>query len=231
MTRAPRNRQSFPAHINMPAWLQPKIGPLLSTAETKEKFFDRIGQNWPMTSAEFRLIERAYDAAESTFKEKRRESGEPYFSAHLRASALICFVYLRIRDPDVIAAILLHDNWEDYPETWNFDRFVVEFNKRIAELVYWVTKPNHDPTATPDEVDRRYHRRLMIAPRDAMFVKLPERLHNMITIWGQPVEKIRRKVSETQDFVVPLTEKHHILIHEFEDVLDSIERYIAQKTA
>ena len=220
----PKRARLVKSHINMPGWLEPKLRPLLDRAETKERFLARIGENWPSTSTSYRLIGGAYDAAQRTFRAKKRDSGDGYFAAHLRASALFALVHLRVRDPDILSAILLHDNIEDFPDEWNFERIVAEFNKEIAELVYWVTKPSSNGgTLTDAEVDRRYHRRLMRAPRAAMFVKLPERLHNIITIWSQPEDKIRRKISETQDFIVPLTEMHHILIHEFEDVLKCAE--------
>lgn len=210
----------------LPEWLKTKLGPLLDKAKAKETFFTRVGEIWPKTSRAYRMIERAYNAMEQAFRGKKRDNGEPYFE-HLRASALIALVHMRVRDEDIICAILLHDALEDCPETWTYDRIVAEFNPNIAELVWHVTKPEPAEGESSEDVDRRYHRRLQNAPREAICVKLPERLHNMITIWGQNRDRICRKLSETKDFILPLAEKFHILIHEMEDVIRGVEKRLA----
>ena len=210
----------------LPEWLKTKLGPLLDKAKGRQPFFARVGAIWPKTSREYRMLERAYNAMEEAFKKKKRDNGEPYFE-HLRASALIALVHMRIRCASVICAILLHDAIEDCPEEWNYDRILSEFNAEIAELVWWVTKPLPEEGETREDVDRRYHRRLQNAPREAICVKLPERLHNMITIWGQDKERVFRKLSETKDFILPLAEKFHVLIHEMEDVIRGVEKRLA----
>lgn len=214
--------------VNLPKWLRDKLASSLDKAVTKEAFFARIGEIWPIYSKKYRMVERAYDAMERDFAHVKRDNGDLYFE-HLRASALIAIVYMRVRSANVICAILLHDSVEDLPKKWSFERIAAEFNRKIANLVYYVTKPvkngNHETNA---DVDRRYHRRLQKAPRKAICIKLADRLHNIITIWGQDAERIRRKVSETKDFILPLAEKYHMLVHEFEDVLDVVERRLAR---
>ncbi len=215
------------ASINLPDWLKEKIGGLLDKAETKDKFFARIGEIFPKTSRKYLLIERAYDAMQRSFRLIKRDNGDQYFE-HLRASALIAIVHMRVRNANIICAILLHDCLEDCPDEWTFERIATEFNSRVAKLVWYVTKPNFNGEGdSSEEIDRRYHRRLSKAPRKAIYVKLAERLHNMITIWGQDAARIRRKISETRDFVLPLAEKYHVLIHEFEDVLRMVEKLLA----
>lgn len=212
---------------NLPSWLHDKLSSSLDKAQTKEKFFERIGEIWPVYSKKYRMVERAYDAMERDFKHVKRDNGDQYFE-HLRASALIAIVYMRVRNANIICAILLHDCVEDLPDKWSFQRIAAEFNRKIANLVYWVTKPKPNGAhETSDDIDRRYHRRLMKAPRKALCVKLPERLHNIITIWGQDEARIRRKLSETKDFILPLAEKYHMLVHEFEDVLDVVEKRLS----
>lgn len=230
-SRARSRQENFKKQLlsgtNLPAWLEQKLASSLDKATTKESFFDRIGEIWPPMSKKYMLIERAYDAMERSFANKKRDNGDQYFE-HLRVSALIAIVHMRVRNANIICAILMHDCIEDCPHEWNFYRIAAEFNKKIANLVWWVTKPvangGHE---TPDDIDRRYHRRLSKAPRKAMCVKLPERLHNIITIWGQDETRIRRKLSETKDFILPLAEKYHMLVHEFEDVLSMVERRLA----
>jgi len=209
--------------LNLPAWLKPKLGPLLSKAESKERFFARVEMIYPRTSADYILIEKAYDTAQREFRNVVRDNGDQYFE-HLRASALFALVHLRVRDSNIIAAILLHDIWEDFRDRWSFDRLVSEFNKEVAELVYWVTKPAIGGMyKTKADVLRKYHRQLGHAPRKAILVKLCERLHNLITIWEDDAPRTRSKVEETLNFHLTLAEEHCILVHEIEDVLKLIE--------
>ena len=192
-----------------------KIREFLVMYPDRVSFFTIIGRFFPKSSPEYILVENAYDTAKSAFRDQMRESGERYFE-HLRAVALILVIYLRVRDVNIIAAALLHDIIEDI-EGWDEDRIALKFNHTVAELVFWVSKPNvENYHGDKEERNRDYHRKLSIANRKAMQVKLADRLHNVITLWGTDEEKQRRKVRETQDFYLPLAEEHTILIHELE---------------
>jgi (p)ppGpp synthase/HD superfamily hydrolase len=226
-TRQKESKKQLLSGTNLPRWLDEKLAGVLDKAATKESFFARIGEIWPCLSKQYLLIERAYDAMERSFRNKMRDNGDQYFE-HLRVSALIAIVHMRVRNANIICAILMHDCIEDCPDEWNFNRIAAEFNRKIANLVWWVTKPvANGNNETSDDIDRRYHRRLSKAPRKALCVKLPERLHNIITIWGQDEARIRRKLSETKDFILPLAEKYHMLVHEFEDTMGIVERRLA----
>jgi (p)ppGpp synthase/HD superfamily hydrolase len=222
-----RSRRLDPPQINLPLGMKSKFGFLLSRAENRERFFARIAEIFPRSDARFKLIERAYETGKAAFRNRVRDSGERYFE-HLRATTLILIVYLRVRDADVIAAMLLHDIVEDI-SGWSIERVAREFNERIAQYVYWVTKPKlGGQFKTPEDVDRKYHRQLGEAPREAIMMKTCDRLHNLITMWKQKQPRMRRKISETRDFILPLAEQHQLLIHEIEDVLQLIERRLAR---
>lgn len=207
--------------IIIPEWLKDKFAFLNSPTESRKGFFDRIAEIFPASDPRYLLIERAYDTAEEAFRGTLRDGGGRYFE-HLRATALIAIVYLRVRDPEVIAALLLHDIKEDI-ENWTYERLAREFNQYICDLVWWVTKPELARFATKKEMERKYHRNLRDAPRMAVLIKLCDRLHNLMTIWAQDPERIARKVDETHDFIMPLAEMHQLLIHELEAVLGIIE--------
>ena len=214
---------THPAHRRfiMPNWLSEKFTFLESPTESRRGFFERISEIFPATDTRYRLIERAYDTAEQAFRGILRDGGERYFE-HLRATALIAIVYLRVRDSDVIAALLLHDIVEDI-EGWTYERLTSEFNQTISDLVWWVTKPPLSRFKSKKEMERKYHRNLRDAPRMAVLIKLCDRLHNLMTIWSQDHVRIARKVEETHDFIMPLAEMHQLLIHEIEAVLSIIE--------
>ncbi len=200
-----------------------RVKMLIKDLTGRETFFRLVDQRFPRGSSEYQMIERAYSTAKDAFRPLQREGGERYFE-HLRSVALILMVHMRVRDANVIAAALLHDIVEDI-QGWSQDRVAVEFNRSVAQLVWWVTKPelcifNGDK----EERNRAYHQNLNRAPREALMIKLADRLHNLITIWDVDAEKQRRKVRETQDFYLSLAEKEILLIHEIEQALVEIMR-------
>ena len=206
----------------MPDWMRPKFAFLDITAENKEAFFERIAEIFPPTDSRYQLVERAYDTAKEAFRDILRDEGVRYFE-HLRATALIAVVYLRVRDADVISALLLHDIVEDI-KSWTHERVAREFNQRVSELVWWVTKPADGRYPSKEDGERKYHRSLRDAPRMAILIKLCDRLHNLLTIWSQDPQRIGRKVIETHEVMLPLAETHQLLIHELEDVLRILEK-------
>jgi (p)ppGpp synthase/HD superfamily hydrolase len=198
-----------------------RVRQLIATRTDRKGFFQLVDQRFPRGSAEYQLIERAYNTAKNAFRSHEREGGERYFE-HLRAVALILMVHMRIRDANIIAASLLHDIVEDIDD-WSQDRIAVEFNRVVAQLVWWVTKPDVlEYEGDKEARNRAYHQNLNLAPREAIMIKLADRLHNLITLWDVDAEKQRRKVRETQDFYLSLAEKEIILIHEIEQALIEI---------
>jgi lysyl-tRNA synthetase class 2 len=136
----------------------------------------------------------------------------PYFG-HPEAVAIILLEYLRVRDANVIASAILHDNVEDLPHLgWSNEYIRKEYNQDIAELVWWVTKFDlADFGGNKKERDAMYHVHLRSAPRRAIMIKLADRLHNIMTLWAHDIEKQRRKIQETLHFYLPRAEEHTIL--------------------
>lgn len=198
-----------------------KIRKIIEENKNRTAFFKIVARHFPPHGEEYRLIEKAYEDAKTAFRGSERESGERYFE-HLRAVALILMEYLRVRDPKMIVAALMHDIVEDIDE-WHHDRMIREYGQEIANLIWWVTKPPVSEYGDNKEArNRAYHQRLHDAPREALIIKLCDRLHNMITMWGVDEAKQRRKVVETQDFYLVLAEKTIVLIHELEAALDEV---------
>lgn len=195
---------------------------LIEKNTDRAAFFSFVGQKFPRGSAEYTLISKAYETAKSAFRNEIREGNGARYFEHLRGVALIDMEYLRISDPEIISGALLHDIVEDIAE-WSFERLAFEFSPRVSELVWWVTKPPLAEYGGDKEArNRAYHQNLKRAPRDSIIIKLPDRLHNLIDMWGVSEEKQQRKVIETQDFYLPIAEQHILLIHEIEAALESI---------
>ena len=198
-----------------------RVHVVIQSHPDREAFFRLVGRHFPRRSIEFLQIEKAYNTAKDAFRGEVREGGERYFE-HLRAVTLVVMEILRVRRSDVIIAALLHDIIEDVVD-WSQDRVALEFGHEVSQLVWWVTKPCVSEYDNDKEArNRAYHQQLGSAPREAALIKLADRLHNVTTLWSTSEDKQRRKVRETQDFYLPLAEKHIILIHELEDAVENV---------
>lgn len=205
-----------------------RIRTIIKGHPDRTAFFNIIGRLFPVASSEYRLIEKAYTTAKIAFRDKYRETGERYFE-HLRAVALIVMLYLRVTNVYVIVAAILHDIIEDVPTEWNETRIAKEFGEQVAAYVFWVTKPPVADFKNDKSVrDREYHFRLARAPREALIIKLADRIHNLLTLWGSSEVKRMRKIRETQDFYLPLAIKEIVLIQEIEAVLEELLSVPAQ---
>lgn len=188
----------------------------------KKAFFKLIGLFYSQFSPEYALIKNAYVTAKAAFKGKVRDDADVRYFEHLRFVTLILILYLRVRDPEVIAATLLHDIIEDI-DGWDEERLALEFTPRVARLVYGVTKPDEALFGGDKEArNHEYHEMLMRVEREAAMIKLCDRLHNLLTLLSTTPEKQRRKVTETQNFYLRIAEKHTLLIHELEAALAEI---------
>jgi (p)ppGpp synthase/HD superfamily hydrolase len=79
------------------------------------------------------------------------------------------------------------------------------FGPRVAELVDWVTKADPPDGGDPAEARLGYLRRLASAPREAVLVKLADRLSNVQRLDRHPrPEKRRSYYRETVEWVLPL---------------------------
>ena len=202
-----------------------KIRALIERYKTRDEFFKRLRLYFLTGSTGYNLIEKAYDETMRDFENIKRDGGSPYFG-HPEAVAIILLEYLRIRDPHVITAAILHDNVEDLPHHgWNNEYIRNAYNQDIAELVWWVTKFDiADFSGNKKERDAMYHVHLRSAPRRAIMIKLADRLHNIMTLWAHDTEKQRRKIQETLHFYLPRAEQHTILIHELESAIEEVEK-------
>ena len=198
---------------------------LIFMYQSKDAFFRRLRMYFLKGSTGYILIEKAYNETMCAFENIKRDGGSPYFG-HPEAVAIILLEHLRIRDPNVIVAAILHDNLEDLPHLgWSNEYIQSAYNEDVAELVWWVTK--FDITDFGGDKKKRnahYHVHLQSAPRRAIIIKLADRLHNIMTLWDCDKKKQERKIQETWDFYIPRAEEHTVLIHELECAVREVER-------
>jgi (p)ppGpp synthase/HD superfamily hydrolase len=213
-----------------------KIKQILSYAETHESFFNRVDRYYSRFSPEYSVIERAYEDAQHAFVEMYRDEGSPYFT-HVRAVAIILIEYLfifermdlKIAAHKIIATALIHDNVEDRPDIWTLERVARDYGRDVAWLLDYVSKrPKADFDGDVQLQRDFYHSRFDTAPVEFFLVKLPDRLHNQMTLWSCDVAKIRNKILETQKYYIPWARKWGILAHELEATTDNFEVRLQQ---
>ena len=168
----------------------------------KKNFFRLIARNFGYDTPEYRLIHLAYMTARRDFFKKRRLDGDRYFY-HLVAVAVILLAYLGVKDANVIAAGLLHDSIEDIDE-WTEAAIAQDFNSDVGQYVEAVTKPDPEPFGTDlHAFEVATFAKVRNGGFRCILIKLADRTHNMITLWGSP-EKKRAKTLETLRYVLPL---------------------------
>ena len=193
---------------------------LMNESDTRKWFFQRVERKFSPYSKEHRKIELAYDDAERAFRDKLRDSGERYFQ-HIVSVAIIVLDYLRICDVDSIVAALLHDIVED--TDWMLDEIARKYGDNVANLLFFLTKPRKEEFGGSKELrDHLYHERFRMAPREFFFIKLSDRLHNLLTLWDCDEEKFERKVRETELYYLYYAERECILIHELEAAIQEL---------
>lgn len=200
----------------------------LETFENRESFFNRIAALYPTLDPRYRRIEQAYNDAKDAFRDIYRDDEETRYFEHIRAVALIIIEYLRIKDPDIIVAALLHDIVEDI-DSWTIQRVRDRYGDRVAFLVEYLTKPDKENFASKQERDDLYHSRFHSAPREFFLIKLPDRFHNLYTLWNCDVEKRKRKISETKQYYLPFAESQLILLHELEAQISILEEELESR--
>jgi len=147
------------------------------------------------------VVERAHAVAGQAHHGQQRDEGAPYIEHPLRV-ALIVAREMGRREPDLLAAALLHDVVEDSPLGEADVR--AAFGHDVAQLVGLLTKEKaHDPTEKR-ELTRRYLKRIAAASPDALLLKLCDRLDNLRPLADIPdYDKRNKYIRETYWLYMP----------------------------
>jgi guanosine-3',5'-bis(diphosphate) 3'-pyrophosphohydrolase len=146
-------------------------------------------------------ITKAVEFATAYHGDQRRKTGVPYLE-HLLEAAQILVEGAGVSSPDVLVAAVLHDVVEDTPCTLADVRAV--FGPRVAELVGWVTIPAPGHGEDSSTAREAYLRGLRDAPRDAVLVKLADRMSNVQTLRNLPPDRQRAYYTQTVTYIIPL---------------------------
>ncbi|HMG41582.1 MAG TPA: HD domain-containing protein [Acidimicrobiales bacterium] len=162
------------------------------------------------------VVARATEAAQQWHSDQRRPTGVPYVE-HLLEALEVLVRGAGVSDPDVLAAVLLHDVAEDTAAT--VADVEAQFGPGVAGYVDWLTKP---PTQGRSEAEKRaakgaYLQRFADAPPEAVWVKLADRVSNVQRLYQMPLDFQRRYYAETVDRVVPLAQGHGFFAAWYDD--------------
>jgi GTP pyrophosphokinase len=146
----------------------------------------------------------ALDFAIAAHGDQWRRSGDAYIM-HPCSVARILAEELDIRDPEILAAALLHDTVEDVEEVTN-EVIREKFGPTVEAIVDGCTKVTHY-TGDRQTFKKLVHRKIFsgaAAKLEVMIVKLADRLHNLRTLSSMPRHKRQKIADETLDIYAPL---------------------------
>ena len=147
---------------------------------------------------------KALDFALEAHGDQWRRSGDPYIM-HPCSVARILAEELDIRNPEILAAALLHDTVEDV-EYVTGEVIRSKFGPNVEAIVEGCTKVTHY-TGDRQTFKKLVHRKIFsgaAAKLEVMLVKLADRLHNLRTLSSMPRHKRQKIADETLDIYAPL---------------------------
>lgn len=157
---------------------------------------------------ELKIIDKAFETANSFHQGQLRRSGEPYIIHPIAVANILVDLGM---DYQSIVAALLHDVVEDTDYT--IEQLTEEFGEDVAILVDGVTKLGKvqlNSRETKEEQQAENVRKMLLAmSKDirVIIVKLADRLHNMRTLEFVDPQKQRDKALETLEIFAPISHR------------------------
>src|SRR5512141_1939153 len=155
--------------------------------------------------ADLDSVGKAFDLAVTAHEGQPRATGEPYVTHPIASAQMLAELGL---DTVAIQAALLHD----VPEDTEYSLTDVEerFGAEVAQLVDGVTKLSKFSTHSHEQQQAENIRKMLLAMAQdirVVLIKLADRLHNMRTLHGLPIEKQLRSARQTMEIYAPLAER------------------------
>ena len=195
---------------------------VLMAARSRDSFYTMLARVFPRYSVEYERLIQVDRLVEEEFARIHRDSGEKYIE-HLRSTVLILVFFGHVRDPDEIVAGFLHDTLEDIEE-WDAQRLERRFGKTVAQYVGYVTRREAGKGESKIEVEAESLAMIQRAPAAAKRIKLSDQLHNLITLWVQPREKIQKRWAKAMYFYLPLAKEENFLYDLLLDAVKTVKK-------
>jgi len=151
-----------------------------------------------------RVFFEALDFAVEAHRGQWRKSGDSYI-LHPCNVARILAEEMEIRDPEILAAALLHDTVEDVEEVTT-EIIGERFGKNVEIIVDGCTKITHF-FGDKQTFYKLVHRKIFsgaAARLEVMLVKLADRLHNLRTLYAMRRDRRQKIADETLDIYAPM---------------------------
>ncbi len=171
--------------------------------ESLESLLKKVRANNP--KADVRLVEAAYQLAESSHEGQQRVSGEPFIEHPLGVAHILADLGM---DTTTLVSALLHDVVEDTELT--LEDIDQRFGDQVAAIVDGLTKLDRIEFRSREQQQAENVRKMMLAmARDirVIIIKLADRLHNMRTLQSLPWSKQEQKATETLEIYAPLAHR------------------------
>jgi len=175
-----------------------------------KKEFDIIGYKLLMANllgdpdGKNKVFFEALDFAVQAHAGQWRKSGDSYI-LHPCNVARILAEEMEVRDPEILAAALLHDTVEDVDEITT-EVIGERFGKNVEAIVEGCTKITHF-FGDKQTFYKMVHRKIFsgaAARLEVMLVKLADRLHNLRTLDAMPRDRRQKVSDETLDIYAPM---------------------------
>jgi (p)ppGpp synthase/HD superfamily hydrolase len=199
-----------------------RINAILAQYSTEAAFLGLVEARFGSSKSGHDLIVRSFKTASRAHRGSIRLDGRPIFS-HPIAVAVLLIECANVRDPEVIAAALLHLFIEDV-EGWNFHRLHSTFGFRVAQHVEFVSKQPGEDEKNWKARTALSHDKLLHAPANTQRLKLFDRFNNLLSICFLPKWKQKRMLRDTVDFYVPLSAKLGVLEDELLEAIKLASR-------
>jgi len=193
---------------------------------TLKDLYDKI---WLGNKNDKGKLRFAYNFSKVKFDWMYRKSWEPYFN-HLVRTAEILINELWINDVDIVALALIHDLKED--TNAKDDTIKIRYWEKMLEKLRKLSK-NDESLEGKDKAEKtkNYFERLKNCEyRDVALVKLADRIDNLRTMkWIFKPEKIKRKIKETEEYLLPLAKKYSEKAYKIiKEEIRKLENYLKQ---
>src|SRR5919106_1517136 len=181
--------------------------PFVSSTEAPPESLESLLKKVRATNpkADVRLVEAAYQLAETSHEGQQRVSGEPFIEHPLGVSHILADLGM---DTTTLVAALLHDVVED--TDLSLDDIEDRFGPQVAAIVDGLTKLDKIEFRSREQQQAENVRKMMLAmARDirVIIIKLTDRLHNMRTLRSLPRAKQEQKATETLEIYAPLAHR------------------------
>lgn len=197
------------------------LGRVIRPSEIMNAFMENHPELPPLEKANVKeQLNAAIILAASAHQGVVRKSGEPYIN---HPYAVACFLARMGMDRDCIIAGLLHDTVED--TTTTLDEISGLFGKKVEKLVDGVTKLTNLNIDKDEKQAIAFQKLITFAADDmrVIFIKLLDRLHNMMTLEAMSPERRQAISDETLRFYAPLA--HRLGIYWLKEELEALSFY------